>query len=287
MREEDRQMNDNAEQEKKPKKNGNHTGLKIFMPLLAGIYGTAISIIAGIFVMFNESWKNELKTNAVEIVLIGVTFFIAVRLLPKCFPQVKNYSFKKPEWRVIAAVVLCTPLYIVIRYGLIYLGACIFSAPQMELMTYNAEELITDLVASLSAIVLAPIYEELSFRYIPITIYKKKWARILVGIIMACMFSWLHGRNWIAVLVDALVYCTLFLVTGNIWTNICAHSCNNLFATIMAVLTFYGAKVKMSEGSPLVLLFPWKIVVVCVALALAGVVIFAVGKRKTEDKNMV
>ncbi len=281
MMEEDQKQNNSEEQGKKKNK-GNHTGLKIFMPLLASIYGTAISVIAGIFIMVDENVKNELKANLAELVLIGVTFFIAVKLLPKWFPQMKNYSFKKPEWRVIAVVALCTPLYIVIKYGLIYLGASIFSAPDMKVMTYNANELKEDLVASVSAIFLAPIYEELSFRFIPITIYKKKWARILVGIIMAFLFAWLHGRNWIAVTVDALVYCALLLTTGNIWTNIWAHSCNNLLATIVAVLTLYGAKVKMSEGRPLVLLFSWKMVVVYAMLALAGIIIFIAGQKKTK-----
>lgn len=269
-----------TEENKKAKQ---HIGMKIFMPLLAGIYGTMISVMAGIPVMINESWKNELEANLVEIILLAGTFILAVKILPKKFPQVKNYSVKKPEWSVLAVIALCTPLYILIKYRLIYYGAGIWSVPDMNLMTYNSQELRADLMTALSAVVLAPIYEELSFRFIPISIYDRKWARILVGVIMAFMFAWLHGRNWIAVSVDALVYCALFLTTGNIWTNICAHSCNNLFAVILAVLTFYGAKVQMSSGSPLILLFTWKFTAVCVALAAVGIAVFALNRKKKTD----
>lgn len=266
-----------VEPEKKQKE---HKGLKLFMPLLAGLYGLIISVLGGLFIMFDNSLEQQLKANAVEAIAVVVTFFLAVKLMPKMFPEMKNYSFKRPDWRILLAIALCTPLYIAIKYRLIYYIAGLWTTFDLELMIYDAEELKSDLLASVSAVILAPIYEELCFRFIPVSIYRKKATRIVVGIIMAFMFAWLHGDNWVAVTVDAVVYCTLFLVTKNVWTNIVAHSCNNLFVTVLAILTFYGAKIQMYEDVPMVMLLPWGMTLVYAILAAAGIAVFICDRKR-------
>lgn len=263
--------------EKKPKE---HKVLKALMPFLAVIYGTFISIVSSVFIWFNESLENELKANAVELIFVVLTFVLAVKLLPKLFPEMKKFSFGKPKWDLILLIALCTPLYFIVKNVLIYFVSCIFEKPELRLMTYNSYELKGDLIASLSAVVLAPIYEELCFRFIPITIYKKRLTRILVGIIMALLFAFLHSDNWISVTVDALLYCALLLKTRNIWTNICAHSCYNLFVTILAVITYYGAEIYKSEKTPIVLLFPNEIIAISSVLAVIGLVIFFVLRKR-------
>lgn len=268
----------------KKKKSKEHRVLKVFMPLLSGIYGALISCFAGFFIMFDSLLESELKSMAVEIVFMALTFWLVLKLLPKIFPAMKNYSFGRPEWTLIVAILLCTPLYMVVKNRLIYYVAGIWNAPKLHSISYDWQELKSDLIGSLSVIILAPIYEELCFRFMPISIFKKKWSRIVVVIIMAFLFSTFHGNNGISVFIDGLVYGGLLLASGNAWTNICAHSCNNFYATILAVLTFFGAQAQMSEGSPLVLLLPWEINAVCAAMAAVGILVFIWGRRRKRSK---
>lgn len=252
----------------------------LLLPFLAGIYGIVVSLVAEIPTFHNHSVPARLLSNALEVLFIGITLAALIILLPKSFPQMKNYSFGREKKGVLAAIALCTPMYIIVKYGLIYFVTCFFKSPEMQAYSYTEEMLREELLTAGSTVLLAPVYEELIFRVLPLSVYKKKRTKIVVAILMSLLFAVLHGNNWIAVATDALLYSALFLGFKNVSVNICAHVCNNLFVTVLAVLSFFGVKAKMTKEMPTIILMPWPIIVVSAVMAGTGVFLLARMCRK-------
>lgn len=271
--------------EREKKKNKQHRGLLFFMPLLAFLYGLSISFVGGLIIMGGFSVTKELCSFAVEIAAVIFSILLVRKLMPRKFPQMRNYSFERPNWYVTAAIVLLMPLFIAAENAIVYLISFKWAAFEYETITYTAEELTEDLVKSVSAVFLAPIYEEISFRFMPLTVYKKKGARIAVCVIMSALFAWLHGGNWMAVFIDAVVYSALFLTTKNIWVSICAHACNNLYATVLAILSYFGIEGQMARGTTMILIPPTAVMVDSAVMAAAGVAVIIYGRRKYKEEK--
>ena len=116
----------------------------------------------------------------------------------------------------------------------------------------------------------APITEEVCFRFIPISVFEKKHTKIIVGILLAIVFSLLHVRNFLAVMLDALIFTVLLLRTKNVWYNILMHSALNLSATLVFFLSLAGFRIKKSTGMLMVMLIDIKGMILFVVLALVG-----------------
>lgn len=270
---------------KERKRNKNHKGLLFFMPLLAGLYGLAISFVGGLIIMGGFSVTSELISFAFEIAAIVFSIFLVLKIMPRKFPWMRNYSFERPNWYVIAAIVLLMPLFFALENAIVYLLSFKWAAFEYDTITYTAEELTEDLVKSVSAVFLAPIYEEISFRFMPLTVYKKKVARIVVCVIMSALFAWLHAGNWMEVFIDAMVYSALFLLTKNIWVSICAHACNNLYVTVLAILSYLGLEGRMARGTTMVVIPPTAALIGSAVMAAAGVAVIIYGRKKHKEEK--
>lgn len=258
-----------------------HKVLAFFVPFLSGLVGLIASLYCGLYVMDDlVTFKDYLKSNLAEFCIIVIALFLTLLWMPKLFPKMKDYSFGKPDWCLLLAIFLISPLYMILKYKLIGLIANAGNTVPLKEIIYDSDMLKEDLMASISAIIFAPIYEEIFYRVIPLSIYDKTIKRIFSLIFITGVFALLHGRNWIAVILDALIYGFLFLYFKNAWTNICAHACNNLAATILAVLSFYGATVFESEEGPLFLIVPQSWLWYCIGFAATGIVVLILSKKK-------
>lgn len=271
----------------KPKKPKSHNGLRIFMPAFAAIYGVLGSAACSIFIMRNRSLANNIYSNICEIVFIVLTMLFAIRVLPKAFPEMRSYTFKAPHWYTVIALLFAMPLLIILKYRAVYLFATYISHSEVsfEVFTYSAEELKEDLVACGSAILLAPIYEELCFRYIPLSVFKRKIPRIIVCILIGAFFGWLHADNLVAVFIDAIFYAILFLASKNIWNSIAAHSANNLIVTVFAVMSYYGVEIRVQHSKPMILFMSTGWTILFAILAVSGLIIFFLGRKLNQSKK--
>jgi len=101
------------------------------------------------------------------------------------------------------------------------------------------EETTMDLLSALSAIILSPITEEITFRYGIINIGKKYGKPILAAILSILLFVLMHFPNLpVAVILtgSAFLYVFVYYKTGNILYSIIAHSVNNLLSVLTYVI---------------------------------------------------
>ncbi len=87
--------------------------------------------------------------------------------------------------------------------------------------------------------VLAPLWEELAFRVIPITIANTLDTRLLVPVILlsSILFGWGHGQGSISLLLQGVmgvVFSILYIKNNySYWSVVALHSMWNLFCFIL------------------------------------------------------
>ncbi|MCR5541723.1 MAG: CPBP family intramembrane metalloprotease [Ruminococcus sp.] len=101
-----------------------------------------------------------------------------------------------------------------------------------------SEETTMDILSALSAIILSPITEEITFRYGIINIGKKYQKNALAIILSVVLFVIVHFPNLptaVNMTGSAFLYAFMYYKTGNIIYSVTVHSANNFFS----VLTYY------------------------------------------------
>lgn len=248
--------------------------LKPIMPLLAAVYGfmliyvTAMPMAGG-----NESFGNHVLSWMLTLAAIALTYVLVRQVEPRVFPEAKQFSLKLPMPAAPLGLLLLAPLWSVAEGYVVYGLTSLLHSVQMKPITYTPEELREDLLASVHAILLAPILEELCYRQLAISPFRRHRAQIMVCIVMALLFGILHVRNFLGASIDAMLYGLVFIWTRNIWYAVLLHVGHNLMATLLAVYCMLGfGEIQMSK-MPVIILPDTKVVVAAVIMAVVGLII--------------
>ena len=153
--------------------------LKPLIPLLAAIYGLGV-IFVTVMLLTEGSWSfgSEVITWILTIAAIFMTILIAIKIEPLAYPDTRAFSLRPPVFRICIGLVLIAPLWVVSKEGIVYgLTSCIQSV-QLEPLTYTVEELREDLVASVHAVLLAPVLEELCYCQLAIAPFRRRWTQV-------------------------------------------------------------------------------------------------------------
>jgi membrane protease YdiL (CAAX protease family) len=137
-------------------------------------------------------------------------------------------------------------------------------------MSYTTDELQEDLQSSVHAVLLAPILEELCFRQMAISPFRRRRTQIFVCVVMALLFGVLHVRNFPGAFLSAMVYGLVFIWSGSIWCSVALHAGRNLTATLIAVYSWLQLGDIQMTKTPVIILPDMKIVIAGVILAVAG-----------------
>ena len=257
--------------------------LKPIMPVLAAVYGfmliyvTAMPMAGG-----NESLSSHVLTWMLTLAAIALTYVLVRRVEPSIFPEAKQFSLKLPMPAVLLGVLLLAPLWGVAEGYIVYGLTSLIHPVQLEPTTYTPDELREDLLASVHAVLLAPVLEELCYRQLAISPFRRRGAQILVCVVMALLFGILHVRNSLGASIDAMLYGLVFIWTRNIWYAVLLHAGHNLMATLLAVYCMLGlGEIQMSK-MPVIILPDTKVIVAAVALAIIGVVLWRDKRTKCE-----
>lgn len=100
------------------------------------------------------------------------------------------------------------------------------------------EETTMNLMSALSAIILSPITEEITFRYGIINIGKKYEKSVLAIFMSVILFVVVHFPNLpvaVCMIGSAFLYAFVYFKTGNLLYSVIAHSVSNFFS----VMTYY------------------------------------------------
>ena len=112
--------------------------------------------------------------------------------------------------------------------------------PVVEQAQGSVSNVYVDLI---SAIIVAPMIEELLFRMGIYTLLRRKFSRVSAITICAFGFALMHGyqlQGFLSCLVAGFVFTLIYDKTGNLWYSIGAHMLCNLFAHIMNELEYAG-----------------------------------------------
>ena len=245
--------------------------LRLLMPILSAAYGIAIIYVTALPLSGDyPGFGCELLTWLITLAGITLSLYLVHRVEPKVFPSARDFSLKLPPLYVFVGLLLIAPLWLVTEEYLVYGITSLFHTVELEPLTYTTDELRKDLLSSVHAVLLAPILEELCFRQMAISPFRRRRAQIVVCVVMALLFGVLHVRNFPGAFFSAMVYGMVFIWSGSIWCSVALHAGRNLTATLLAVYSWLQlGDMRMTE-IPVIILPDIKIVIVSLLLAIVG-----------------
>lgn len=262
--------------------------LKFLMPILSAAYGVAIIYLTALPLSGDHpGFGSELLTWLITLAGIALTLYLVHRVEPKVFPSAGDFSLKLPPFYVLAGLLLVAPLWLVTEEYLVYGISSLFHTVELEPLTYATDELREDLLSSVHAVLLAPILEELCFRQLAISPFRRRRAQVVVCVIMALLFGVLHVRNFPGAFFSAMVYGLVFIWSGSIWCSVALHAGRNLTATLLAVYSWLQLDDMQMAKIPVIILPDIKVVIVSMFLAVAGGYLLMRKKINTCDKFLI
>ena len=241
------------------------------MPIVSAGYGIGIIYCTALPVAGdNPTFVNELLTWLISLICIAITLFLVFHVEPKLFPNAGQFPLRLPKVSVIIGLLLIAPLWLVAEGYIVYGITSLFYTVQMEPLTFTADELREDLLSGVHAVLLAPLLEELCFRQMAISPFRRRGAQIVVGVVMALIFGMLHVRNFPGAFISALIYGIVFIWSRNICYSVILHAGRNLAATLLAVYCWLQLGDIQMTGIPIIILPDMKVFIASLFVAIAG-----------------
>ncbi len=254
--------------------------LKPLMPILSVVYGVAIIYVTALPIDGdNPSFVCEVLTWLITLAGIALTLFFVHRVEPKVFPTARHFSLRLPKVAVIVGLLLIAPLWLVAEEYIIYGITSLPHTIQLKPLTYTTAELQEDLLSSVHAVLLAPLLEELCFRQMAISPFRRRGARIVVCVVMAILFGILHVRNFPGAFISALFYGVAFIWSRNIWYSVTLHAGSNLAKTLLAVYSWLQLGDMQMTSIPVIILPDIKVIIASIFLALVGVLLLNLNRK--------
>ena len=248
--------------------------IKPLLPILSAVYGLALIYLTALPLADGEgAFANEAVTWILTLAAIMLTAFVVIPFERKVYPESRQFSLKPPALTVVAGLLLIAPLWLVTQEAVAYGLTCLVHSVQTELLVYTSDELREDMLASVHAVFLAPVLEELCYRQLAISPFRRRGPQILVCVIMAVLFGFLHVRNFVGASLTALLFGLVFIWSRNIWYAILLHAGSNLTATLFAVYSGLGFGEIQTCKIPVIFLPDMKAVVASLLLAVTGVML--------------
>ena len=259
------------------------TILKPLMPVLAAAYGLGIIYLTALpMADGDESLGSQVLCWIITLGAIALTFFIVKRVEPKVFPEARQFSMKWPIFPVVAGLLLMAPLWLVVQEYLVYGFTSLINTVRLEPIAFTPDEIREDLLASVHAVLLAPVLEELCYRQLAISPFRRRGAQIAVCMVMALLFGILHVRNFFGSFLAATLFGLVFVWSRNIWYAVLLHAGSNLTATLVGVYCVFGLGEFQMSKIPVIFIPDAKFAVASVVLAIAGLFLL---KRKQSQKS--
>lgn len=265
-----------------------HNFLKTIIIILSFGMVFGINALSMLIIKDESSFIQILLGDLVEIVALVGVFVLWVKVLPRVFPGANDFRFRKlTAYQVVmylglalfSIVLICRLLYL-IRGG----------APRVTLVPviYSRTEFREDMLASVHAILIAPVLEEMCFRIIPVSVIKTGKNRIIILAILAVVFALMHPRNLLGALLDAIVLCILLLVTHNPLASILYHAFGNLLKTLAFALAYFNViEVSMVEGRGTIIIFDMPVTLIIIAIAVVLILPVVLKTIKKDNQKEI
>lgn len=246
--------------------------LKPLMPILSAAYGLAVVYVTALPLAGDSpTVVGECLTWLLTLAAIALTLFLVHRVEPKVFPAARQFPLHLPKPAVFVGLLLIAPLWLVVEEYVLYGITSLAYTIQLDPLTYSTAELQEDLLSSVHAVLLAPLLEELCFRQMAISPFRRRGAQIVVCVVMAVLFGMLHVRNSPGAFISAIFYGLVFIWSRNIWYSVTFHAGSNLAKTLLAVYCWLGLGEMQMTRIPVIILPDTKVIIASLFLAVAGV----------------
>ena len=261
-----------------------HYILKLFMPFLSIIYLVLVMLLAALPLKTDSFVLSErLMSTLIEFGIAILTIFISLKIMPELFSNCKNYKTKLLSFSGVIAILLIVPFITIIEYDVIYNVKILDSSEKYEILPFACDSVFEELICCISAVLLAPVNEELSFRYLSLTPFNKKISQLIVMILVSVIFAHLHNNNFLPIFVNSIIFGLVFIFTKNILCSILFHSFSNLSIFIFGILTKYNITDIKYISNTKILIFSGKTQFVFGILFLVGLIILCFsGKAKVK-----
>lgn len=246
--------------------------LKPLMPILSAVYGLAVIYVTALPLAGDSpTVVGECLTWLLTLAAIALTLFLVHRVEPKVFPAARQFPLHLPKPAVFVGLLLIAPLWLVVEEYVLYGITSLAYTIQLEPLTYSTAELQEDLLSSVHAVLLAPLLEELCFRQMAISPFRRRGAQIVVCVVMAVLFGMLHVRNSPGAFISAIFYGLVFIWSRNIWYSVTLHAGSNLAKMLLAIYCWLGLGEMQMTRIPVIILPDTKVIIASLFLAVAGV----------------
>lgn len=256
------------------------TIVKPILPIISAVYGLALIYLTALPIADGGgSLAKESLTWFLTLLAILLTVFVVIRIERTVYPESRQFSLKLPTLTVAVGLILIAPLWLMMQEAVVYGLTSLVHPVQTELLVCSSDDLREDMLASVHAVFLAPILEELCYRQLAISPFRRTKTQIVVCMLMAVLFGILHVRNFIGASFAALFFGLVFIWSKNIWYAVLLHAGSNLACTLLAFYSYLGLGEIQICKIPVILLPDWKVFIACFILAIAGGVLLLRKKR--------
>lgn len=248
--------------------------LKPLVPVLVAAYATALIFLTALPLGEHApSWGAELASCLLTLGAIGLTLCLVRWVWPRLFPSAVQFPLRLPPFHVALGLLCLAPLWLVIEGCAVYGLLSLFHTVHLEPLVSNAEDMREDLLASVHAVLLAPLLEELCFRQLAISPFRRRGAQVAVCVVVAILFGVLHVRNFAGAFLNAMFFGIVFIGSRNIGYAVLLHAGRNLTVTLVGVYCWLGLGSVQMAKTPVIVLPDAAIIIGSVILALFGAVI--------------
>jgi membrane protease YdiL (CAAX protease family) len=205
------------------------------IPVLSGAY---LSYLLKYTYASNDKWYNYIFYLLGYIIFIVLLFFIFRLLYSRFFAFSNNYQIKLPDyWHIIVISLIIPGLYLLLDRIIIIISGAFDNISDAN---YSVDSSLKDTILySIPAIILTPLLEELSFRLLVISPFRKLSGQIYAILISSLLFGFAHGSVWTVKLnafIFGIIMSAILIITKNIVYPIIIHSFFNITATVLAVM---------------------------------------------------
>ena len=259
------------------------TFIKPLLPLLSAVYGLAVIYLTALPLADGSgSLAHEAMTWGLTLVAILLTVFVIIRIERRVYPESRQFSLRPPTLVVATSLLLLAPLWLMTQEALVYGLTSLVHSVQTEPLVSSPDEFREDMLAGIHAVLLAPVLEELCYRHLAISPFRRRRTQILVCVLMAVLFGILHVRNIVGASLAALLFGLVFIWSRNIWYAILLHAGSNLTAALLGVYSYFGlGEIQMCKA-PVISLPDGKVYVASFLLAIAGGAILFAQRSKAK-----
>lgn len=254
--------------------------LKAILPIFTVAY--SVLIVTAISVLNDRVLKSSVVGEIILYLLsIALTYLFIIKVETHFFSETSRYEIGKTTLNNIIAICLCMMGYYILRQKL--LSMVFFARGGQIHLTNDIETIPEILILSLSSVFLAPVFEELAFRFMGLSAYKSASGKLIALLVLSSLFAALHFHSPYSALgsfIDGCIYGILFILSKQVIIPILAHIAYNAATTILCVLYNLQTPGILINDNPTIIVFGQKWIILSVMFIFVGLIILIIDNRK-------